>query len=80
MVLDQCWMLFQGAGWVLDNFSGRWMLFQDAGCFSWVLDGCWLFIIVLSSTFLFYPALSVLDGCWIDYFQNKGTIETGGAG
>ena len=73
-VLDGCWM---GAGClfrVLDAYSGCWMLFLGAG---WVLDGYWLFLIVLSSTFMFYPALLVLDGCWMDYFRNKGTIKTG---
>merc|ERR1739838_777296 len=32
MVLDGCWMLFQGVGWMLDAFGGCWM---GVG---WVLD------------------------------------------
>ena len=35
-VLDRCWMVFQGAGWVLDAFIGCWM---GAGWFLRVLDG-----------------------------------------
>ena len=58
-VFDWCWMLFQGAGWVLD---GCWMPIQGAGCLFRVLDaflGCWMGVGYFS---LFYPALLVLDG------------------
>ena len=69
-VFDWCWMLFQGAGWVLD---GCWMPIQGAGCLFRVLDaflGCWMgagWVLAVSHCFIqhFYVLSSTFGAGWV---------------